>query len=67
MDPTSNLKEAITLAQRLLTARDKNRVADPDDADRLAELVCALHDWLCRGGFLPRQWQRQDAPLLPMP
>jgi hypothetical protein len=57
MDPNANLTEMRELAQTLL---DNN--ADLSDfcaqAERLAELVQALDEWLTRGGFLPRDWKR---------
>lgn len=62
MDPDANLKEQITIARHLL---DRNPTAPINvdtslvwEADRLAELVCALDDWITGGGFLPERWQR---------
>lgn len=53
MDPTANLKEQLELAQGWETSNQH-----PDDAQRLAELVIALHDWISKGGFLPAQWTK---------
>lgn len=54
MDPDANLREQRVMAHRLVNGRGK-----PGDAERLAQLVEALDNWLCRGGFLPATWQRQ--------
>lgn len=51
MDPNANLAEQCEIASRILKA------GDLDDADRLAELVCALDSWLRVGGALPERWQ----------
>lgn len=32
------------------------------DAERLAELVEALDDWIRKGGFLPKDWQKGSEP-----
>lgn len=48
MDPNETLAEMRRLAAS----------ADPDDMDRLSQLVEALDDWLRKGGFLPRAWER---------
>jgi hypothetical protein len=58
MDPTANLTEQLSIARSLL---DVHGVAmSPDDvadnAERLAELVVALDEWLRKGGFLPDPW-----------
>lgn len=53
MDPHANLMEQLDLARKIQDADD----VDPSDADRLAELVIALNDWLKGGGFLPGSWQ----------
>lgn len=31
---------------------------EPDDLERLADLMEALDEWLSKGGFLPKAWQR---------
>ena len=56
MDPNANLEEQLRLAQRI--QNDPSEDGDAHAADRLAELVIALHDWLNRGGFLPDAWSR---------
>jgi hypothetical protein len=54
MDPTANLAEQLDLANSIL----HDGVEGPEDSERLAELVLALHDWINKGGFLPNQWKR---------
>jgi hypothetical protein len=58
MDPNTNLKEQLELAKAMIEAyeeEDGNGI-DQDDANRLAELVLALHEWLGKGGFKPQAW-----------
>jgi hypothetical protein len=58
MDPNANLKEMLELAKTIQEAyedEDGNGV-DQDDANRLAELILAMHEWLGRGGFKPGAW-----------
>lgn len=57
MDPNANLDEQLRQALRMLEASDEGRDPDPHDALRLAELVYALDEWLCGGGFMPSRWQ----------
>lgn len=59
MDPNANLREQLKLAKRLAMgmARNDSPEARLDDADRLAELVLALDEWLTKGGFLPAIWE----------
>lgn len=52
MDPNANLAE-----QRRILARFNADEASLADAERLAELVAALDEWISRGGFLPAEWQ----------
>jgi len=56
MDPTANLQEQLELAAEFLA----EEVRYPDQlekAERLSELVLALHEWITKGGFLPEQWR----------
>lgn len=53
MDPNANLTEQLALTKRIL---DTGR-ATMQDAERLAELVDALHGWIVGGGFLPDRWE----------
>lgn len=63
MDPIANLKEQLELARRIQSAEEAED-NDPIDAactkaecaDRLAELVIALDEWMRKGGFSP--WQK---------
>jgi hypothetical protein len=59
MDPNATLAEMVGLAeviQKDYEDEDGNGV-DQDDANRLAELVEALNNWIRKGGFLPTAWQ----------
>lgn len=59
MDPNATLAEMVGLAeliQKDYEDEDGNGV-DQDDANRLAELVEALNNWIRNGGFLPTAWQ----------
>lgn len=65
MDPTANLKEQLALSAKIQRAYDSSDVTNytskletmADDANRLAELVIALNEWIQRGGFLPITWK----------
>jgi hypothetical protein len=57
MDPNANLEEARRIADRLLN-QDAEDGSDVEDGRRLAELVQALDEWIMKGGFLPRDWQK---------
>jgi len=47
-----------TLAEiRKLANGDPEGWITSHDADRLAELILALDEWLKKGGFLPNDWQ----------
>lgn len=55
MDPNVNLEELRELAEEMLVSG-----CNPEhtNATRLAELVIALDEWIVKGGFLPKEWQR---------
>lgn len=55
MDPNANLEEQINISNRIINGTGD--MDDMDDAERLAELVLALDEWIERGGFLPRRWK----------
>jgi len=62
MDPNANLKEQVQLARRIIAIADDDENEDTlleqaERAERLAELVIALHDWIIHGGFLPSPWR----------
>jgi hypothetical protein len=56
MDPNANLDEQLDIVQRMLNQESEH--IDTGDAVRLAELVEALNEWICKGGFLPATWDR---------
>ena len=70
MDPEANLLEQLDLASAIIEGADAVADADSmsedleashdvvDDAERLAELVIALDEWIRRGGFLPLGWKK---------
>lgn len=67
MDPNANLEEMLKLAQTITERADgDNEIADDKDAivdqlvdaERLAELVQAMNEWITKGGFLPSAWKR---------
>lgn len=53
MDPVANINEQRQLARRIQDATDRSDRPDPDDVDRLVELVLALDEWRRAGGFDP--------------
>ena len=63
MDPKANLKEQLELAREITAAWDNadedgelgenEAAAVAEKANRLAELVLALDEWLRKGGFSP--------------
>lgn len=68
MDPDANLREQRELARAIIERFDRvdehtGRYSDLDmegqisDAERLAELIQALDEWITKGGFLPKDWR----------
>ena len=59
MDPDANLDEQKRLAKELLVKDADCRCGniDPEKAERLAELVLALDEWITKGGFPPKAWK----------
>jgi hypothetical protein len=62
MDPRANLEEQLKLARRLqraldVDANDFSELKGVDqilaDAERLADLVLVLDEWIKKGGFSP--------------
>lgn len=53
MDPNKLLETMLCAAQQVL-----NGDADEDTAEKLAEAVESLNDWIRRGGFLPDAWKK---------
>lgn len=63
MDPTANLKEQLELAKLIIEPGfyfpDSQEAIEAErNAERLAELVLALHGWISNHGFLPSQWRK---------
>jgi len=57
MDPDANLREQKRLAKQMQGEIDSGVQPHPDDVGALCELVSALDEWLCSGGFKPGDWQ----------
>jgi hypothetical protein len=58
MDPTENLRQQLQIARKIIFQYeevDGDNVSS-EDANTLATLVCALHDWMQKGGLPPAQW-----------
>jgi hypothetical protein len=58
MDPDANLAEQLEIAREMQDLDDVDLPVSQDDAQRLAELVIALNEWLAKGGYPPKAWQR---------
>ncbi len=62
MDPEANLREQRKLAAEIVSAPDPVDEAGyielDERANRLADLVQALDEWLTKGGFLPADWRK---------
>jgi hypothetical protein len=59
MDPNANLQEQLRLAERIVEDGESGMGASTLHADRLAELVLALNEWISNGGFLPEAWRKK--------
>ena len=60
MDPEANLKEMLELAKDIEKMGDIGILDDiTSTAERLAELLLAMHVWITNGGFLPKVWCAQ--------
>jgi hypothetical protein len=57
MDPNANLKEQKEIVRWLLDTNEENADELSKKAERLANLVEALDEWLSKGGFLPDAWR----------
>ena len=51
MDPDANLREQLEICRRIHDGEELE-----GDAERLADLVVALDEWLNNLGALPRRW-----------
>ncbi len=58
MDPDANWEEQLRLAADILNEEDGGPGNHVLAAGRLAELVLSLNDWLSKGGFPPKAWQK---------
>lgn len=70
MDPDVNLERLLELAREIVTLVDTSDGDDWGETDRgdlediaarggeLAEYVLALHEWLAKGGALPKDWSK---------
>lgn len=56
MDPEANRTEQLELSRLILESSDQ--AAKAEAAERLAELVVALDEWLTNGGAHPEEWQK---------
>lgn len=52
MDPNKTLNELRKVMAEI------RRTPQSDEADEAAELFQALDDWITRGGFLPKDWNK---------
>jgi hypothetical protein len=60
LDPKANIAEQLQMAREIL---DPEHGDLPGSAERLAELVIALHEWRSNGGFDPYAGWRSAARL----
>ena len=59
MDPNTALREILLIANDILDNEvdDQDQITDRlADADTLASHVLILHEWIKKGGFLPKAW-----------
>lgn len=56
MDPDANLERLLELARALADLDPVESSEETEQAIELAHTVIALHDWLAKGGFLPKDW-----------
>ena len=59
MDPNANLEELRALVRAGNEAHDNGEAPAPEDSERMVELVSSLDEWLSKGGFLPKAWERK--------
>lgn len=59
MDPNACLDELLRLVAGF---HDSEEELNPDDVERVAELLLALDGWLTGGGFLPARWRPAAVP-----
>lgn len=66
MDPNANIEELLRLAEDIRRIENEGELSERyalaereviQSAERMAELILALDEWLYRGGFMPQRWQ----------
>ena len=57
MDPNANLRAQRKIATWFTNGGDATTEEWMERANRLAELVEALDEWITAGGFLPDRWE----------
>jgi hypothetical protein len=61
MDPNETLRMILEKSHKILANTDMddpNLAEQAILADDLAEAITNLHEWICKGGFLPNMWRR---------
>lgn len=71
MDPNETLRRLLELARQVDFDAVQRVGVDNDDfvpiqeyeyvlgqAQEMSELIAALNNWICKGGFLPNQWAK---------
>lgn len=68
MDPDANLREQLEVSRGILEAWDDCNADGTltsaqaefvaDEANRLAELIESLDNWIRKGGFIPARWRK---------
>jgi hypothetical protein len=58
MDPNENLREIREITKELDSGSYLSSREVELKADRLVSLVMGLDEWLSKGGFLPKEWER---------
>jgi hypothetical protein len=61
MDPDANLKEQLEISREFFSETVPFAYRQ-EKAERLAELVLALNEWIEKGGFLPSKWHKFCGP-----
>ena len=59
MDPNANLAGQRRLVASLREQVYSDMPPSHQDIRRLLELVEALDEWITKGGFLPKDWERK--------
>ena len=59
MDPNETLRRLRASANDIADAFDRDEEIASADAAELASYVQALDEWLSKGGFLPKEWEKR--------